>query len=98
MAKIPNTGVFSSRHLLMLSLALNVSLILKIVYEGEEVHNNNNSCLKNERVTSIAARARARARADFHKSRVVMSTTSSLSNSTCTDLTRGNNRIINLDQ
>ncbi|WJX33086.1 L-tryptophan--pyruvate aminotransferase [Trifolium repens] len=94
MAKIPNTGVFSSRHLLMLSLALNVSLILKIVYEGEEVHNNNNnSCLKNERGTSIAARARA----DFHKSRVVMSTTSSLSNSTCTDLTRGNNRIINLD-
>jgi hypothetical protein len=84
----------------MLSLALNVSLILKMVYEGEEVHNNNNSCLKNERGTSIAARARARARAraDFHKSRVVMSTTSSLSNSTCTDLTRGNNRIINLDQ
>jgi hypothetical protein len=80
----------------MLSLALNVSLILKMVYEGEEVHNNNNSCLKNERGTSIAARARARA--DFHKSRVVMSTTSSLSNSTCTDLTRGNNRIINLDQ
>jgi hypothetical protein len=79
----------------MLSLALNVSLIPKIVYEGEEVHNNNNnSCLKNERGTSIAARARA----DFHKSRVVMSTTSSLSNSTCTDLTRGNNRIINLDQ
>ncbi|XP_004501887.1 tryptophan aminotransferase-related protein 2-like [Cicer arietinum] len=94
MAKISST-VFSLRHFLVLSLALNVSLILRIVYEGEEGHDN--SCLKNETGNSIS-------RADFDtkthnilKSRVVMSSTLSSGNSTCKYHTGSRNKVINLD-
>lgn len=83
MAKIPNT-VFSLRHFLVLSLALNVSFILRMFYDGEVGHNN-------------SSLNRAKANNNVHKSRVVMSSISSLKNSTCKDLTGSRNRIINLD-
>ncbi|KAK7301484.1 hypothetical protein RJT34_12349 [Clitoria ternatea] len=88
MAKLPT--VFSLRHLLVLSLALNLSLILKLVYEGEHRRsssNNNHSCFEAQRGTSTNSNP--------DKSRMLIS----LPNSTCTDQTArgGTNRIINLD-
>lgn len=83
MAKLPT--VFSLRHLLVLSLALNVSLILRIlVYEVEQGHDR--SCSNTEGRNT-------------HKTRMVISSsTSPLANSTCTDHIGGRNRVINLDQ
>lgn len=91
MAKIPSTAVFSTKHFLALSLALNVSFILRMLYEAEQGHNM--SCIKNE--TDFDTKAHS----NIIKSRVVMSSsTSSLANSTCTDGKARSNRIINLDQ
>ncbi|KAI5407146.1 tryptophan aminotransferase-related protein 2 [Lathyrus oleraceus] len=90
MAKIPSTAVFSTKHFLALSLALNVSFILRMLYEGEQGHNM--SCIKNE--TDFDTKTHS----NIIKSRVVMSSsTSSLANSTCTDGKARSNRIINLD-
>ncbi|CAK8566730.1 unnamed protein product [Lathyrus sativus] len=90
MAKIPSTTVFSTKHLLALSLALNVSFILRMLYEGEQVRNV--SCFKNG--TDFDSKTHT----NIIKSRVVMSSsTSSLANSTCTDVKARSNKIINLD-
>ncbi|XP_058767078.1 tryptophan aminotransferase-related protein 2-like [Vicia villosa] len=91
MAKIPNTVLLSSKHLLVLSLALNVSFILRMLYEGEQGHNNI-SCYKNG--TDFDTKTHS----NILKSHVVMSSsTSSLANSTCIDVKARSNRIINLD-
>ena len=93
MPKLPT--VFSLRHFLVLSLALNVSLILRMVYEGDEVYNR--SCSKKE--TGISVAGADESNSQGHKSRLVISSTSSsLANSTCTDREGGTNRVINLDQ
>ncbi|TKY73536.1 Tryptophan aminotransferase-related protein 2 [Spatholobus suberectus] len=96
MAKLP-TVLFSLRHFLVLSLALNVSLILRLmVYEGEEAHNH--SCLETERGTSISRTNSNTEGRSVHKSRMVISSsTSSLPDSTCTEQTGRGNRVINLD-
>ncbi|XP_057442909.1 tryptophan aminotransferase-related protein 2-like isoform X2 [Lotus japonicus] len=97
MAKLPN--VFSLRHLLVLSLALNVSFILRLLFEGEEGHDHC-SCLRKERRAKIA-RADSNTETgeqSIKESRVaVSSSTSSLANSTCKDHPGGRNRVINLD-
>ncbi|RDY10571.1 hypothetical protein CR513_04885, partial [Mucuna pruriens] len=97
MAKLPT--VFSLRHFLVLSLALNVSLILRLMlYQSEKGHNH--SCFETERGTSIS-RTNSYTEGhniNIHKSRMLISSsTSSLANSTCADQTGGRNRVINLD-
>lgn len=84
----------------MLSLALNVSFILRLLFEGEEGHDHC-SCLRKERRAKIA-RADSNTETEeqsIKESRVaVSSSTSSLANSTCKDHPGGRNRVINLDQ
>ncbi|KAJ1377430.1 Pyridoxal phosphate-dependent transferase, major domain [Sesbania bispinosa] len=88
MAKLPT--MFSLRHLLVLSLALNVSLILRMVYESEE--GSDSFCLKKTVMSSGVEEGHI-----IHKSRLAISPASSFANSTLTDHPGGRDRVINLD-
>ncbi|KAK7330526.1 hypothetical protein VNO77_24721 [Canavalia gladiata] len=85
MAKLPT--MFSLRHLLVLSVALNVSLILRMMYESEE--GNSGCCLKRKGNSEGNV---------IHQSRLaISSSTSSLMNSTRADHPGGRDRMIKLD-
>ncbi|KAG2399198.1 Tryptophan aminotransferase-related protein [Vigna angularis] len=78
---MPKLTFFSSRHFLVLSLALNVSLILRLMlHEGEEPHSH--SCFGSQTGSSIART----------NSNMLISSSNS---NTCT--TGAGNRVINLD-
>jgi len=77
-------AMVSLRHLLVLSLALNVSLILRMVYEGDDQQGSNNKNM--EGYNRI-----------IQKSRLVMPSTIS-ANSTRKDHAGVMDKIINLDQ
>ncbi|KAL5064599.1 hypothetical protein RYX36_026336 [Vicia faba] len=79
MAKLP--AMLSLRHLLILSLAVNVSLVLRMVYEGEQGETNKKMGGYNR---------------IFQKSRLVIPSTS-FANSTRKDCSGGMDKIINLD-
>lgn len=91
MAKLPT--MFSLRHFLVLSLALNVSLLLRLM-----MHQGAQKAHK-ERTNSVTEEHH-----NIHKSRMVISSssssssTSSFANSTSTTGASSNNRVINLDQ
>ncbi|KAF7806050.1 tryptophan aminotransferase-related protein 2-like [Senna tora] len=85
MAKLPAT--ISLRHLLVLSLALNVSLVLKMIYESEEY-----SCLK---TTKEDAASNGDERL-VHKSRLAISSPSS-SYSTPKVHPKDKDKVINLN-
>jgi len=83
---MPKLTFFSSKHFLVLSLALNVSLILRlIVHEGEEPHNH--SCFGPQTTGASIART---------NSNMLISSSSSSNSTTCT--TGSGSRVINLDQ
>ncbi|TKY55241.1 Tryptophan aminotransferase-related protein 2 [Spatholobus suberectus] len=91
MAKLP--PMFSLRHFLVVSLALNVSLILRTVYyESEE--RSKGFCMKKKLMTDADSNGEGHL---IHKSRLAISSTSSLVNSTCADHPAGRERLINLD-
>ncbi|XP_027368861.1 tryptophan aminotransferase-related protein 2-like [Abrus precatorius] len=82
MAKLPT--MFTLRHFLVLSLALNVSLILRMVYESEE--GDNSKGMEPKREGHVA-----------QKSRLSISSTSYLVNSTRADHGGGRDKVIDLD-
>lgn len=92
MAKIPT--MFSLWNLLVLSLALNVSLILRMVYESEEGYKGSSSCLKKQRGSSMVD-------SDSYKNLSIPSSSSSSNlsdNSTCATHPERREKVINLDQ
>jgi L-tryptophan--pyruvate aminotransferase len=82
MANLP--AMLSLKHFLVLSLALNVSLILRMVYEGEQKGINNNKIQGYNRI--------------IQKSRLAISSITSFANSTRKDHSGIMDKIINLDQ
>ncbi|XP_028765189.1 tryptophan aminotransferase-related protein 2 [Neltuma alba] len=89
MAKLPN--MLSLWNLLVLSLALNVSLILRMVYEREQGYKGS-SCFKKQGDGHV-----------FHEASLTISSSSSsssssnLANSSCPNHPQGSERVINLD-
>ncbi|KAI4343719.1 hypothetical protein L6164_011035 [Bauhinia variegata] len=92
MAKIPT--VFSLRHCFVVSLALNVSLVLRMVYECDQ--GCKGACLKTQSSPSMAEPG---SKYVMHQSRLAVSSSSPLvnSNSTQTAHLKVGERIINLD-
>ncbi|KAJ6374339.1 hypothetical protein OIU78_029952 [Salix suchowensis] len=87
--------VFSLRNLLVLSLALNVSLIWRVLYEKEDSEAINGPSLDNKReafrTDSMASEAQATQRTHLY-------IPSSSSSSSSTVDSNGRDRVINLDQ
>ncbi|KAG4389902.1 hypothetical protein GLYMA_06G179000v4 [Glycine max] len=82
--------MFSLRHFFVLSLALNVSLILRLMmHQAQQKPHHNHSVTHHEEHNN-----------NIHKSRMLISSsssTSSFANSTSTTGASSNNRVINLD-
>ncbi|KAJ6410256.1 hypothetical protein OIU84_007077 [Salix udensis] len=89
--------VFSLRNLLVLSLALNVSLIWRVLYEKEDSEAINGPSLDNKReafrTDSMASEAQATQRTHLY----IPSSSSSSSSSSSTVDSNGRDRVINLD-
>ncbi|RDX64259.1 Tryptophan aminotransferase-related protein 2, partial [Mucuna pruriens] len=95
MAKLPVLPLFSLRHFLVLSLALNVSLILRTMYyDYESEEGSKGFCLKEKIMTDADSNSDGNL---IHKSRLAIASTSSLVNSTRADQPPGTERVINLD-
>jgi L-tryptophan--pyruvate aminotransferase len=83
MANLP--AMLSLKHFLVLSLALNVSLILRMVYESDHQQGSNNNKIQGyNRI--------------IQKSRLAISSITSFANSTRKDHSGIMDKIINLDQ
>jgi L-tryptophan--pyruvate aminotransferase len=82
MANLP--AMLSLKHFLVLSLALNVSLILRMVYEADQEGSNSNKIEGYNRI--------------IEKSRLAISSITSFANSTRKDHSGIMDKIINLDQ
>lgn len=95
MAKLAVPPLLSLRHFLVLSIALNVSLILRTVYYESE-KGSKGFCLNKNMMAD--ADSDDREGHLIHKSRLAMSSTSSLVNSTRADHPGGRETVINLDQ
>lgn len=100
MVKIPD--FFSLKHLLALSLALNVSLVLRVLFESENqgLHYYGLALQKKFRGTSMAESGSVQKVAHVSK-RAVLSTPFSSSSSsvgTLSEVEDGGEKIINLDQ
>ncbi|KAG5039594.1 hypothetical protein AAZX31_05G038800 [Glycine max] len=93
MAKLAVPPLLSLRHFLVLSIALNVSLILRTVYYESE-KGSKGFCLNKKMMADADSDREGHL---IHKSRLAMSSTSSLVNSTRADHPGGRETVINLD-
>ncbi|OIW00315.1 hypothetical protein TanjilG_27566 [Lupinus angustifolius] len=92
MSKFPT--MFSMRHFLVVSLALNVSLILRIVYDNED-NPSKYMGLKKTTTSEYDAKSRREVPIIHH---LRLSTSTLANSSTCSDHPEDRDRIVNLDQ
>ncbi|XP_019463890.1 PREDICTED: tryptophan aminotransferase-related protein 2-like [Lupinus angustifolius] len=91
MSKFPT--MFSMRHFLVVSLALNVSLILRIVYDNED-NPSKYMGLKKTTTSEYDAKSRREVPIIHH---LRLSTSTLANSSTCSDHPEDRDRIVNLD-